>query len=98
MFFKVFSNRSRLNIVFTPSLVSNLFNYSFDFYPYSFVSFNYDIHGLRGHVTVAQRHGDTHLEAEAEDGVRGVWTAEVSREQELEGNRLTPDDVSFSDL
>ena len=29
-------------------------------------------------MTVAQRHGDAHLEGEAEDRVRGVWAAEVS--------------------
>ena len=34
-----------------------------------FVSSNYDIQGLGGHVAVAQRHGDAHLKAEAENRV-----------------------------
>ena len=34
-----------------------------------FVSSNYDIQGLGGHVAVAQRHGDAHLKAEAKDRV-----------------------------
>ena len=62
------------------------------------VSLDYDIDNLRGHVAVPQRDSDAHLEADRAERVGGVGTREISRQKEVEGDSLTPGQVSVSHL